>query len=340
MHASIADAHSVRPRSTPSRPAAILARTVGQQHVDLDQAGVRRRGTAGDRAVGARAHDGPTSSGSRRPDDPEPGTFRGYLGRPGVLGQLARADLRRSSTSRARSSSRTWRARCSVCSQARGLGDRQRSAATCRVEDLQAAPGAPCQLRRRDDRCRGPTRRRVTTTRNRAPGALPSKAARRSRPASWLAPLRLISPVPSGPRRSLRLHPMEAATPLHRSRVSLTGDRPDHRRPRGARRDGRAARARARRGGGDAAAVVTDAIEIGARVLDREQTGRQRRVRKTEFEKVSHEVEAQFGDRARGVGRAAREEARRGLRPRRAATSRSRSTSCSPTAARRRCRTA
>ncbi len=47
--------------------------------------------------------------------------------------------------------------------------------------------------------------------------------------------------------------------------------------------------------------VIEDAIEIGARVLDREQTAANAEFVKTEFEKVSKNVEAEFGDRARTV---------------------------------------
>ncbi|MDQ3644022.1 MAG: hypothetical protein M3356_00725, partial [Actinomycetota bacterium] len=53
--------------------------------------------------------------------------------------------------------------------------------------------------------------------------------------------------------------------------------------------------------GADPAATVTDAIEIGARVLDREQTGANADFVKSEFEKVSKEVEREFGDNAREV---------------------------------------
>ena len=47
--------------------------------------------------------------------------------------------------------------------------------------------------------------------------------------------------------------------------------------------------------------VIADAIEIGARVLDREQTAANAEFVKTEFEKVSKSVEHEFGERARGV---------------------------------------
>ena len=47
--------------------------------------------------------------------------------------------------------------------------------------------------------------------------------------------------------------------------------------------------------------VIADAIEIGARVLDREQTAANTEFVKTEFEKVSKNVEVEFGDRAKVV---------------------------------------
>jgi len=53
--------------------------------------------------------------------------------------------------------------------------------------------------------------------------------------------------------------------------------------------------------GDDPARAITDAIEIGARVLDREQTGANAEFVKTEFEKVSARVENEFGERARTV---------------------------------------
>jgi hypothetical protein len=53
--------------------------------------------------------------------------------------------------------------------------------------------------------------------------------------------------------------------------------------------------------GGDAVRTITDAIEIGARVLDRELTGANAEFVKTELEKVAKEVEHGFADRARTV---------------------------------------
>src|ERR687894_822522 len=47
--------------------------------------------------------------------------------------------------------------------------------------------------------------------------------------------------------------------------------------------------------------TVTDALEIGARVLDREATGAEVDFVKREFEKLSGEVERSFADKARAV---------------------------------------
>jgi hypothetical protein len=53
--------------------------------------------------------------------------------------------------------------------------------------------------------------------------------------------------------------------------------------------------------GDDPVRAVSDAIEIGARVLDREQAGANADFVKSEFDKVSREVEAAFTERARAV---------------------------------------
>lgn len=94
---------------------------------------------------------------------------------------------------------------------------------------------------------------------------------------------------------------MEAATPLRQPRVSAIGDRVaieglvvhDETTARLVRERAEA--------GADPARTVTDAVEIGARVLEREQTGANAEFVKTELEKVAKEVEHEFSDRARSV---------------------------------------
>jgi hypothetical protein len=95
---------------------------------------------------------------------------------------------------------------------------------------------------------------------------------------------------------------MEAATPLRSARVRTLGDR--------VVADGlviddecavRLVRER-EEAGADTERVITDAIEIGARVLDREQAGANAEFVRNEFEKVSREVEQAFTDRAREAG--------------------------------------
>jgi hypothetical protein len=95
---------------------------------------------------------------------------------------------------------------------------------------------------------------------------------------------------------------MEAATPLpFAPQVRVVGDR--------LRIDGlvvddecvvRLARDREEAGEG-AARLVRDAVEIGARVLDREQTGANAEFVKHEFEKSARELDAAFVDRAKAV---------------------------------------
>jgi hypothetical protein len=93
---------------------------------------------------------------------------------------------------------------------------------------------------------------------------------------------------------------MEAAFPLHQHRqdhVTADGDR--------VRIDGLEIHdetaARLVTESSEPDDVIADAIEIGARVLDREQTAANAEFVKTEFEKVSKNVEAEFGDRAKVV---------------------------------------
>ena len=95
---------------------------------------------------------------------------------------------------------------------------------------------------------------------------------------------------------------MEAATPLRKPSVRSAGDSVvidalvvrDESVVRLVREREQAA--------ADAARVVVDAIEIGARVLDREQTGANTDFVKAEFDRASREVEAAFAERARQVG--------------------------------------
>ena len=94
---------------------------------------------------------------------------------------------------------------------------------------------------------------------------------------------------------------MEAATPLRPPSIRVLGDtllvdglRLD---------DPTAARLVREReeAGEDPAKLVADAVQIGARVLDREQAAANAEFVRTEFEKVSREVEVAFGDKAAGV---------------------------------------
>jgi len=94
---------------------------------------------------------------------------------------------------------------------------------------------------------------------------------------------------------------MEAATPLRHPSVSAIGDRVTiHGLVVQDETAARLVRERSETGG-DPAGTVADAIEIGARVLDREQTGANAEFVKTELEKVAKEVEHEFTDRARTV---------------------------------------
>jgi hypothetical protein len=94
---------------------------------------------------------------------------------------------------------------------------------------------------------------------------------------------------------------MEAATPLRKPHVHTVGDRLTV--------DGlvvddecavRLVRDR-EQAGADAAQTVTDAIEIGARVLDREHAAANTEFVKTEFERASRQLEQEFSERARTV---------------------------------------
>jgi hypothetical protein len=94
---------------------------------------------------------------------------------------------------------------------------------------------------------------------------------------------------------------MEAATPLRQPHVRTIGDN--------VAVDGlvvddpgavRLVRAR-EEAGEDTVRALVDAIEIGARVLDREQAGANTEFVRAEFEKASRDVEAAFEERARAV---------------------------------------
>ena len=132
---------------------------------------------------------------------------------------------------------------------------------------------------------------------------------------------------------------MEAATPLRQPHVRVLGDV--------VAIDGlvvddecavRVVRER-EQNGDDPAKTVRDAVEIGARVLDREQAGANAEFVKTEFEKAATDLNSQFTNRAREVANTSTSASRRSSAPR-TGTSRASSRSCSRTAAPRRFRTA
>ena len=94
---------------------------------------------------------------------------------------------------------------------------------------------------------------------------------------------------------------MEAATPLRQAHVRVIGDH--------LAIDGlvvedecavRLVRTREEHGD-DPVKTVRDAVEIGARVLDREQAGANAEFVKTEFEKASREVQQEFTEQARTI---------------------------------------
>src|SRR5215210_2719086 len=94
---------------------------------------------------------------------------------------------------------------------------------------------------------------------------------------------------------------MEAATPLRQPNVRTAGERvvvdalvvDDECAVRVVRER--------EHGGEDPAKAVVDAIEIGARVLDREQAAANTEFVKTEFERASRQLEQEFTDKARTV---------------------------------------
>jgi hypothetical protein len=94
---------------------------------------------------------------------------------------------------------------------------------------------------------------------------------------------------------------MEAATPLRQPHVRVVGDRiaveslviEDECAVRLVRDR--------EQNGDDPVKTVIDAVEIGARVLDREQAGANTEFVKAEFEKAASDLNAQFSDRARQV---------------------------------------
>src|SRR3954471_10487915 len=111
--------------------------------------------------------------------------------------------------------------------------------------------------------------------------------------------VRLVSFRPLRDLRSIVL--MEAATPLRKPHVRTVGDRvvvdglvvDDDAAVRLVREREEA--------GADAVRVVVDAIEIGARVLDREQAGANAEFVKGELDKATREVELVLAERTREV---------------------------------------
>jgi hypothetical protein len=94
---------------------------------------------------------------------------------------------------------------------------------------------------------------------------------------------------------------MEAATPLRQPHVGAAGDRLTiHDLTVEDETAARVVRER-EQAGEEPAKTVTDAIGIGARVLDREQAAANAEYVRTEFERASRQVEQEFGDKARAV---------------------------------------
>lgn len=94
---------------------------------------------------------------------------------------------------------------------------------------------------------------------------------------------------------------MEAATPLRQPHVRVIGDRVA---VEGLVIEDECAVRLVREreaNGDDPVRTVIDAVEIGARVLDREQAGANAEFVKTEFEKAATDLNSQFTDRARQV---------------------------------------
>ena len=94
---------------------------------------------------------------------------------------------------------------------------------------------------------------------------------------------------------------MEAATPLRKPHVRTVGE---HLAIDGLVVDDETAVRLVREreeGGDDTVALIEDAIEIGARVLDREQAGANAEFVKTEFEKAARDLQGEFGERARAI---------------------------------------
>ncbi|HEV7751185.1 MAG TPA: hypothetical protein VGO71_06575 [Baekduia sp.] len=90
---------------------------------------------------------------------------------------------------------------------------------------------------------------------------------------------------------------MEAATPLHQSSVRVAGDRVVI--------DGLVVEdecaVRLVSESPDTAGLMLDAIEVGMRILDREQVGANADFVKAEFEKAARDLKSEFTDRAKGV---------------------------------------